>query len=123
MDNTLDPLTSHNNRKNRLASISRFVIDNIPTDPLALQVATVCAEKLAQEIVETYLAVKARLSGSGEPSKGSLCMTGGVIGRQEFRELVIAGLETRGLVFGHNVVIADAAEVGAKALALAAGTS
>lgn len=109
-------------REGRLASLCPIVFEAAfeDSDPLAIQVVRDCAQKLALQITAVL-----HTSGQEEnPSKvradsSVLCLGGSLCGIDRYRELVLLTLKENGHVFRHVEIVADAAEVGARALVAA----
>jgi len=115
--------TSSLPREGRLSSLCPLVFEAAfeDGDPLAVQVVNDCASKLVMQISAVLLDGSAEECPPGKVRADSsvLCLGGSLGGIDRYRELVLSTLKENGHVFKHVEVVADAAEIGARALVAA----
>jgi len=107
-------------REARLSSLCPLVFEAAfeDGDPLAVQVLTDCAHKLATQITAVLLHPSAQENHPRKVRADSsvLCLGGSLGGIDRYRGLILSALKESGHVFRHVEVVTDAAQMGARAL-------
>jgi hypothetical protein len=135
LDSSLDAITAGNKRKLLIADSSALVLESIipnaatalSPDSLGLRVVNSCINTLADDIHDVVNALEQQTSSAADrtsefvASESTLAMTGGIVARPVFQEMLVAALKQRGIQFKDTTFIEHAADHGAIGLSRAFG--
>lgn len=135
LDASLDAIAAGNKRKLLIATSSALVLESIVPnadssilpDALGLRVVNSCINTLADDIHDVITALEYQTSAaddqrsSFDAEEATLAMTGGVVARPIFREMLVAALAQRGIRFKETTFVEHAADHGAIGLSRAFG--
>jgi hypothetical protein len=128
LDPTLDAISSSNARKLLIADSSALVLASITplstspqstSDPFGLRIVQSCVDTLAADIHDVIVAFSEQTDGGFQASEATLAMTGGIVARPVFREMLEDALRKRGVIFAGTTCVANAGDHGAVGLSRA----